>query len=310
MNECILVDVDGTLSDPTHRLHHVQKTPPDWESFLDECKDDLPNKDIIRLHQILDAGRDNQVKMVIVSARPNDRCQLTKQWLQDHNVDYDELFMREAGDYRRDDVVKKEILDKIREKYTILFAVDDRPRIVDLWRRNGITCLHCTDRWEDHSRDRSPTLTLLVGPTGAGKDYFIDNNFIDRSEVVSSDKIREEICGDFADQSKNDEVFEICHELVRTRLKLGLNVYFNATNLKNKDRKAVLDLATPTTEIQYVVLNRPVEFKKLDGDWRNEVLVKGEKELIDYHEERFNSQLDDILAGDYRNDVEVIDYRC
>jgi hypothetical protein len=30
----ILVDIDGTLADCTHRLHHIQKQPKDWDAFF------------------------------------------------------------------------------------------------------------------------------------------------------------------------------------------------------------------------------------------------------------------------------------
>ena len=49
------------------------------------------------------------------------------------------------GDYRKDVVVKKEILAQVVDDgYTVLEAWDDSPAVVDLWRDNGIT-VHVVD---------------------------------------------------------------------------------------------------------------------------------------------------------------------
>ncbi len=33
---CVIFDIDGTLSDPTHRLHHVKGGAKNWPAFFDE----------------------------------------------------------------------------------------------------------------------------------------------------------------------------------------------------------------------------------------------------------------------------------
>ena len=58
-------------------------------------------------------------------------------------VPYHILLMRKEGDYRDDAIVKKELGAKVAEMGTILFAIDDRQRVVDMWRENGIVCLQC-----------------------------------------------------------------------------------------------------------------------------------------------------------------------
>jgi hypothetical protein len=48
--------------------------------------------------------------------------------------------MRKEGDYRSDDIIKKELLDEIVADFgkvpNIVF--DDRPRVVKMWRENGV----------------------------------------------------------------------------------------------------------------------------------------------------------------------------
>jgi len=50
--------------------------------------------------------------------------------------------MRPTGDNRKDAIVKREIFDReIRDRYRILFVLDDRNQVVDMWRELGLTCL-------------------------------------------------------------------------------------------------------------------------------------------------------------------------
>ncbi|MCV5968725.1 ATP-binding protein, partial [Lactococcus petauri] len=74
----------------------------------------------------------------------------------------------------------------------------------------------------------------MVGPSGAGKTTYLKD--FDQSVVLSTDNIRSQICyGDFQDQSKNNQVFDILHRLVKANLDCGLDVVVDATNLRNKD---------------------------------------------------------------------------
>ena len=51
------------------------------------------------------------------------------------------LYMRKEGDFRPDAKVKEELLNQIRsDGYEPILAFEDRQRVVDMWRRNGIQC--------------------------------------------------------------------------------------------------------------------------------------------------------------------------
>jgi hypothetical protein len=53
-------------------------------------------------------------------------------------IDY-QLIMRPTGDQRKDCIVKRELFDaNIRDKYNVVFALDDRNQVVDNWREMGI----------------------------------------------------------------------------------------------------------------------------------------------------------------------------
>jgi len=50
--------------------------------------------------------------------------------------------MRPAGNTENDAIIKKRLFDEnIRDDYDVRFVLDDRNRVVDMWREIGLTCL-------------------------------------------------------------------------------------------------------------------------------------------------------------------------
>ncbi|MCY0960338.1 AAA family ATPase [Streptomyces sp. H27-H5] len=77
--------------------------------------------------------------IVLLSGRGEEHRPQTESWLRRHQVPYDELWMRAAGDTRRDDVVKAELFDAhVRHRYAVRVSLDDRDRVVAVWRRMGL----------------------------------------------------------------------------------------------------------------------------------------------------------------------------
>jgi hypothetical protein len=68
---------------------------------------------------------------------------VTVEWLGRHVLTDDmawDLFMRPAGDTRRDAIVKLELFDQhIRDHFDVRFVLDDRDRVVAAWRAIGLT---------------------------------------------------------------------------------------------------------------------------------------------------------------------------
>jgi predicted kinase len=306
MAKTVLFDIDGTLADATHRLHHIQNGSRNWDAFFAACVDDPVIEPIRELAWLVD----NQgYRIVLVSGRSDVVRAETEAWLAGHGVPYSELHMRAAGDFRQDHLVKSHILDAlIADGHDIAFVVDDRPSVVAMWRERGLTCLQCRE-WNETPPVATGLLTMMVGPSGAGKSYWLQGNAarergIHHSHVVSSDQIRADLCGDFRDQSKNDEVFAALHAVVKSRLSHGLPAVVDATNLRRKDRLAVVNLASGG-RVRYAVLDRPMAEKQRDAGWRAELPF----DLLAKHQQTFDSQLRDILAGDGQPNVEVIDLR-
>lgn len=60
-------------------------------------------------------------------------------WPQLHNA---ELHMRADGDYRPDDVVKREIYEQEIAPAEIMGVIDDRDKVVRMWREElGLACI-------------------------------------------------------------------------------------------------------------------------------------------------------------------------
>lgn len=143
MKDTIIIDLDGTLSDPSHRLHYLDKG--DWDSFYAACGGDSPHQEIVALANLAhNAG----LNVMIVSARRKSETQQTIAWLRDNGVKYSMLsLLRGDNDYTPDQKLKEEWLMGIDKSY-VLFVVDDRQRVVDMWRKNGLVCLQCR-AWEE-----------------------------------------------------------------------------------------------------------------------------------------------------------------
>lgn len=301
--DSVIFDLDGTLADLTHRLHHVKSHPKDWEAFFAEVGDDEPIQEIISLTHAI-ANNSIITHVIICSGRSEVCREETVRWLKEHDVYYDRLYMRPEGDYRPDHVLKQDMLEWVQESFQKPWlAVDDRDSIADVWRNNGIRTLVCSD-WEQGIRRRAPlgtTLTIMVGPSGSGKTTWIQENMPDTYRV-SSDDMRGYLTGDPADQSRNSEVFSACHSITRDLLSHGVDVVFDATNIRNRDRKSVAALAPSGCHVRYIVVDRPLEQKLKTADWRPEW-------LINKHHMTMQSNIQAILSGDGLDLVQVIDER-
>lgn len=135
---CWIFDIDGTIADCSHRIHHIQKSPKDWRAFFAATHLDAPIPHIIELAQTLASAGCN---IVYVSGRSDECENQTAAWLDMHALPRGPLYMRKAGDHRDDDVIKTELLAQLRaDGYDPIMAFDDRDRVVATWRANGIPC--------------------------------------------------------------------------------------------------------------------------------------------------------------------------
>jgi phosphoglycolate phosphatase-like HAD superfamily hydrolase len=137
--ELVIFDIDGTLADISERVHHVRKKPKNWNDFTAGMAQDKAVHSMVRLCNILYAAG---LRIILCSGRNEANRPETAEWLARQGVQYHELLLRGDEDYRSDAVVKREILQGL-DKDKILFVVEDRSRVVEMWRSEGLTCLQC-----------------------------------------------------------------------------------------------------------------------------------------------------------------------
>ena len=133
---CFVFDLDGTLCDVRHRRQYVATKPRNWNAWNAGLVNDTPHLAVQKVFQAL--RQDQDVDLIIVSGRSDDYREQTIKWLTDHEIFYDEIYMRKYKDYRDDSVVKGEIADEILKTYNILGVFDDRQRVVNMWIERGI----------------------------------------------------------------------------------------------------------------------------------------------------------------------------
>jgi hypothetical protein len=137
----VIVDIDGTLADCSHRQHFIRGKRKKWRKFFEAASKDRPRIDVVA--QVREFAK--QYKIHLVSGRPEEYRQQTLKWLAHYRIPFESLHMRENGDYRSDDVVKQEILDLCFDKDNIEFVIDDRPRVLRMWENNGLKVLDVGD---------------------------------------------------------------------------------------------------------------------------------------------------------------------
>jgi hypothetical protein len=125
----IMVDLDGTLALMDGR------SPFDWS----RVGEDAPNRPVV---EAVAAARAQGVRIVYCSGRDEAARADTEAWLAEHagRTPDEPLFMRPAGDSRKDSIVKAELFDAhIRDEYDVRFVLDDRNQVVLMWRGLGLT---------------------------------------------------------------------------------------------------------------------------------------------------------------------------
>ena len=142
----VIFDLDGTLAliDKRRAISTLPSGKMDWDTFFDPKNIDLdqPNDAVITMAKMLkDAGN----RIVILSGRSKATKDATKAWLQKFDVPFDILKMRPTSKdfkFMPDDQLKQMWLDKLfTNKDDIVCVFDDRQKVVDMWRQNGLTCM-------------------------------------------------------------------------------------------------------------------------------------------------------------------------
>lgn len=145
-SKAVIFDIDGTLTDTSHRQHFMQGKKKDHKSFHDAAEDDPPIQPVVDLCKM--HLRDYSF-VFFVTGRPERIREQTLSWLSKHLglpvLSLDSLlYMRKDKDHREDPVFKAEVYEKyIKPNYDVQFVVEDRTMCVEMWRDLGLVCLQC-----------------------------------------------------------------------------------------------------------------------------------------------------------------------
>ena len=139
--KAIIVDIDGTLANVDHRRHFVEGEEKDWSSFFAAMKDDPLNN---WCKTIMDLYGQYGYYIILVTGRPKKYKKDTLIWLAKYGIWNDALYMRPDENHDNDDEIKRRIYEeRIEPFYDVDFVIDDRDKVVKMWREMGLVCLQC-----------------------------------------------------------------------------------------------------------------------------------------------------------------------
>ena len=126
-----IFDMDGVLSDASHRQRYLREEPPNWGMFNSRAWKDpaIP----AGLDELRVAAGDH------VTARPAVAIDMTEQWLAERDLPVELLVLRPDGDRRHSPAVKRDELARLRVAGAdVRFAVEDHPGIVAMYEAEGV----------------------------------------------------------------------------------------------------------------------------------------------------------------------------
>jgi FMN phosphatase YigB (HAD superfamily) len=126
-------DIDGVLADASHRQHHVQTRPKDWDAFFAGVGEDPviePGR-----QRLLAAAVDHEI--VLVSGRPERTRAATEAWLEVGGMGHPRLILRADQDWRPAAVAKLDLIRELGTPDEVAVIVDDDPSVVEALSRHG-----------------------------------------------------------------------------------------------------------------------------------------------------------------------------
>jgi len=145
----VIFDLDGTLADVRHRMHHIRPDPavdPEtgkkvkrrFDLFHAACVDDgLIDEVAYFYHKFVN---DPDVTVVVLSGRDHAVYDMTVDWFQRNGLPLPDELLLKQGDQHTPDVEQKRLhADRLEKKYNkpISMVFEDRDRVVRMWKERG-----------------------------------------------------------------------------------------------------------------------------------------------------------------------------
>ena len=154
----IIFDLYGTLANIDKRKEFATKSNGklDWDVFFSSSniKLDVPNEPVVKMAQMF---AENGFNVVIFSGRNDRSFHTTRSWLTHNRIPFQKLIMRpdkflnwgekiadgniatQEMRFMPDEILKKHMLDLFVDINDVFLVVDDRNKVVDMWRSLGLT---------------------------------------------------------------------------------------------------------------------------------------------------------------------------
>ena len=138
----VILDLDGVISDATHRQHFLRGVRKDYRGFFTAARLDPPYQTGLALAASI-AG-DHAV--AILTARPHYVVDMTRSWLAANEVRHDLLILRPRhgrGSHGPSADFKRHELSRLRAAgFEVAVAVDDDERIIEMYRAEDVFALY------------------------------------------------------------------------------------------------------------------------------------------------------------------------
>ena len=148
LNRAYVIDLDTALSSKKFGVGWYSDDGIDFSS---------PNIAIMHILDALDVfSRDDLLKkrtkydhIIIISGTRESSRSIAEKWLDEHEIYYDELLMRDDGDYRDEAEVKRDLYNiYIKKKYDVVAVFEGSKAATDMWRRDlGLMVFHTHDEY-------------------------------------------------------------------------------------------------------------------------------------------------------------------
>lgn len=324
----VISDKDGTLFNINHRTHFVRGGNHQWNEFFEDTDKDEPVWDVMHVvASHINAGHRVEIWSGACESSYEKSAYVLNKYMKDMidwgNLDYDTddvgqflTRMRPKGDNTPDQELKRKWLNSEDSRPDIMY--DDRKKVCEMYREEGLTVARVVggdfDSENKFETPRKAKLTVMIGPSGAGKDYWLQFNS-PAYTIVSSDNIRwsqfpseDSFCDPAAYTHEGFKAtFSTANALIEANLKGGIDVVYNATNIKARNRKDMLKAVGADTgkyDVDYVIVDRPLDEKiKSFSDDTGRTSI----DIINKHHQSFQSSKKHALKGDGFDFINVID---
>lgn len=144
----VIFDLDGTLAliDKRRDVSTKSNGKLDWDKFFDpsNIKLDVPNSPVVKLAQLL---AEDGFTIIIFSGRSDKTKHVTRCWLINNKIPFNKLVMRDSktNHFTPDDILKKDMLDNHLDINDVFLVVDDRDKVVKMWRSLGLNVFQVAD---------------------------------------------------------------------------------------------------------------------------------------------------------------------